>query len=357
MNSNSPNLLALLLLGPLTVLASEPAAALSETHFGEERQMLRRIYEACQTRAATTGKFPSGLHEISNLFAPSFQNAIPAGIEFKDPDTGHYRAIRKSPLGERAPLLRLRLRDGRWLNVSGTGWIYESGLYWETEFVDLLPRPYSDSRVIVHDSRPIPQRARQRSALCTAAQLDLTVRCNAIPTTPWFFGPIEERTLPSFGPWLHDGVLDLDGIRFDVRGVIQIEGRLSPKGGENVRYEHSYPHRVLGVPVGRKAETLHILAGTVTRAQKGDSVAMLRLHFGKDSEEVALRYGEQLAAPGDTASQSRQLYPRDGQKELLYSLHHLVIPSPRPGEVITSFDFVSGMSLSHPYLMAVTVLP
>jgi hypothetical protein len=70
-----------------------------------------------------------------------------------------------------------------------------------------------------------------------------------------------------------------------------------------------------------------------------------------------LRYGEQLAAPGDTASQSRQLYPRDGQKELLYSLHHLVIPSPRPGEVITSFDFVSGMSLSHPYLMAVTVLP
>lgn len=316
---------------------------------------LRQLFEVCRTRAAVTGKFPSDYREIEGLLSAEARRRLPTGVKFENPEAPLNRLRRQTPVGERVPCLRLPMGNERWLNVACTGWIYSSGAYWEEEFVELMPRPFMDPKVLEQDHRAIPDRAPPRSALCGVEQIDLVPSCNAMPTSPWFFGPTMGDKAPDFGVWLQSGVHEVEGRRFDVRGVLQVEGSLVAPG-EGKRSSRSYPSQISGIQVNQEAKGLHLLAGTVQAAPRGATAAILRLHYSEGGEEeIPLVYGEHVSAPSDEAKGSRRLFPPPGNDGELYSLHYIVVSNPKPTKRIRSMDISSSNAPTHPFLLAVTV--
>jgi hypothetical protein len=322
-----------------------------------ERMLLAQLFEACRTKALQTGRFPSGYRELEGLLSVSARSRMPASVVFEDPDSGANPLYRKSPLGNRTPCLRLKVGANRWLNVAATGWIYESGDYWMAEFLNLMPRHYMDPALLQKDARSIPERAAPRSPRCGPAQVDLVPSCNAIPTTPWFFGPTMRYSAPAFGNWLQTGIYEYQGLLFDVRGIVQLEGSLVPKE-DGKRSLHSFPTQVSAIRVGRAARFLHLLAGTTQKVAPGTSIAILRLHFASGSvEDLSLIYGKHMADPMDSPGDSPRLYPAPGQTEEISSLHYVSLENPRPADEILSLDFQAQPVPSHPFILAITLQP
>jgi hypothetical protein len=346
----------------------EPARARPEA-----QALLPRLYEACRVRQLQTGQFPAGFHDLTGVLSEEMRRRMPARVEFRDPESSDNRLRRRSPIGDRTPCLRVELENGRWLNVSAGGWLYESDRFWETEFVHLLPRPFMNPELLARDARPIPQRATLRSPECGSNQVDIVPWCDALPDAPWFFGPVStddrrnkvpggETAASAFGDLIRPGVQEHQGILFDVRGVIQLDGRLQPQG-PGVRWLRSYPREVAGIVVRRPARRLHFLAGTIGQAEAHAPVAVLRLRFASGQvEDMPLHYAEHVAAADDRVFTSARLHPRvpnpsSDPTQVIYSLHHVCFTNPRSNAVIETIDFVSGMTLSHPYLLALTVQP
>ncbi|MDB6151582.1 MAG: hypothetical protein JWL90_35 [Chthoniobacteraceae bacterium] len=318
----------------------------------EARVQLHRLFEACRTRELQTGRFPAGYLDLEGLLSAPLRSQLPGGVEFKDPESAENRLNRKSPIGDRAVCLRLKLEENHWLNVSCTGWVFESRLYWQSEFVDLMPLVYLDSQSLKLDYRPIPERAIARSGRCGSSQIDLVPRCNAMPTACWFFDLKTPDRSPTFGEWLPSGVCEHDNVLFDVRGIIQIEGEKI----EGDRSPREYPSQVEHIQIHQSARWLHLLAGTVKSAPLHAAVAVLRLHYiSGATAEIPLCYGEHVSAPGDPPALSPRLSPAGDAKSEWFSLHHVRLPNPQPSEIIESFDFCAGHTTSHPFLLAVTI--
>jgi hypothetical protein len=351
---------------PLT--GASPAASPTQ---GE---LIHTLYEACRVRQQQTGSFPKVLEDVVGILGEELRREMPKGVEFDDPESEYSRCCRRSPFGERTPCLRLNVGDDHWLNVSCTGWVFESGMYWQSEFVDLLPLPYAYPARLCRDWRAIPDRAAPRSSSCGPRQIDLVPYCNAIPTKPWFDGPADdgagnqvpggEKSDPGFRNWFAAGTCEYKGLLFDVRGGIQLDGRLSPRGS-GIRWNRSYPTKVTGIAVGQKGKQLHLLAGTIGQAGQGAIVATLRVHFTSSQfAEFPLRYGQELTAAEDSAAKSERLYPAEpvsvnspDAREIHYSLHHVRWLNPRPEDAIATVDFISGLETSHPYILAMTLEP
>jgi hypothetical protein len=335
-------------------------------------ELLFRVYEACKVCAQQTGSFPRDFRDVSGYLSETLRGQVPAGIEFHDPDSQNNRLLRKSPFKERTPCLRLKRDNDRWLNISNSGEVFESGLYWESEFVDRLPLPYARPKLLELDTRAMPERAPARSPECGSNQVNLALYCNAISTTPWFSGPDPDHpfnaqaqdSIDGFPIWTRNGVQEHHGLKFDVRAALQIEGQLSQ---ENLgpRWIHSYPNAIKGIRIGARARRLHLLAGTIGVVETNAVVGIVQLKFGDGkSVELPLRYGEHLASAQDDSFQSERLFPArslSGEKltptDVRYSLHYFQLENPKPGEVILSFDFISGMRTSHPYILAMTLEP
>jgi hypothetical protein len=353
-------------------VALEMAAQAAVPANRPEAELLFRVYEACKVFTQQTGSFPRDFRDVSALLSETVRRSVPPGIQFENPDSPKNRLLRKSPIGERTPCLRLKLDNDQWLNVSNSGAIFESLLYWESEFVDLLPRPYANPKLLELDKRPMPERAAIRSAECSSNQVNLALYCNAISTSPWFNGPDPDNpsnpqaqdSVDGFPIWARKGVQEHRGLKFDVRATLQIEGKLSP---ENLgpRWIHSYPNAIKGIPIRANARRIHLLAGTIGVADTNAIIGIVQLNFAEgEPVELALRYGQHLAAAQDDSFQAERLFPirsLSGEKlepsDVRYSLHYFSLENPRPGEMILSFDFVSGMKPSHPYIVAMTLEP
>ncbi len=343
-------------LATAAILALAGAAIAAEP--GEEiRTQLHKLYEACRTLELDTGRFPTGPNDLEGLLPESFWRTIHGSLEFLPPESPQSILCRKTPIGDRTPCLRLDFGDGHWLNVSGNGAIFPSGLYWESEFVDLMPRVYMEPGQLRLDCRALPDRAAPRSDRCGGNQVNLAIRCNAISTTPWFFGPPNETTPPDFAEWVRPGVVEDAGVLFDVRGVIQLDGLVLPPG-QGHRNITGYPRRVEGIQVGAAARRVHLLAGVVDRAEPHATVAVLHLHFASGEDQaITLEYGEDVAAADDPNGLPGRLFPKPGESPGLYSLHHVVRDCLHPQEEISSADFVSSQTPSQPYIMAITLEP
>jgi hypothetical protein len=335
-------------------------------------ELLFRVYEACKVCKQQTGSFPHDYRDVSGYLSETLRRQVPQGIEFHDPELPENQLLRNCPFRERTPCLRLKLDKDRWLNISNSGAVFESGLYWEIEFVDRLPLPYARPKLLKLDARSIPERAAARSAECSSNQVNLAPYCNAIPTDPWFDGPDPDNpinpkaqdSIDGFPIWARSGVQEHHGLKFDVRAALQIEGQLSQ---ENLgpRWIHSYPNAIKGIPIKANARRIHLLAGTIGVAETNAVVGIVQLNFGDGkSVELPLRYADHVASAQDDSFRSERLFPTQSlsrekltPSDVRYSLHYLQFENPRPGERIVSFNFISGMKPSHPYILAMTLEP
>jgi serine/threonine protein kinase len=164
---------------------------------------------------------------------------------------------------------------------------------------------------------------------------------------------------------LPTGTQMLGGIPFRIEGLIQLGGLyLAPRG--------QFPFSAEGIPVGRRCRRLHFLHGTVWIGPKGMCVAQYRVTYADGQELVIpveygrhvrnwwsspqeppsasnLAGGAELAWTGTNASEA---WRNAGSSPL--QLFKMTWENPRPGIPITSLDFVSSMTASCPFLIAVT---
>jgi hypothetical protein len=181
------------------------------------------------------------------------------------------------------------------------------------------------------------------------------------------------------------GVVELGGIEFDIRGVIQLR-RAEPLGGVWELPTLDDPVRVDGIPIQKETPRLHLLLGTVRgknshhlsegTAQseeaaipgEGTVIGRLEFHYADgETRSLDLVYGRDVRdwwydparATFEATDRARVVWtgtnPVANENGHRLRLYLNTRDNPRPGVKITTFDFVSAMTETAPFLIAVTV--
>ena len=179
------------------------------------------------------------------------------------------------------------------------------------------------------------------------------------------------------------GLVEVGGIKFDMRGVIQLR-RAEPLGGAWELATLDDPVRVDGIPIQQETSRLHLLLGTVRGKNnvQGDGTAQgeeavpgegavigrLELHYPDgETRPLELVYGHDVRdwwedpayAATEGTGRAKVVWtgtnPVANENGCRLRLYLNTRDNPRPGVRITTFDFVSAMSESGPFLIAVTV--
>jgi hypothetical protein len=166
------------------------------------------------------------------------------------------------------------------------------------------------------------------------------------------------------------GLVELGGVAFDVRGVIQLR-RAEPMGGGWELATLDDPVRVDGIPIQQEATRLHLLIGTVSEGtvlSGGTAIGRLELHYADgETQSLDLVYGRDVLewwydpamADAETIDRARVVWtgtnPVADESGHRLRLYLNTRDNPRPGVKLATFDFVSTMTTSGPFLIAVTV--
>jgi hypothetical protein len=249
-------------------------------------------------------------------------------------------------VGSAVPIVRCHLH-GRTLNLSFGGEIYESELEWEKNF----------ARWVHDEDLRYPERLFKgtmevlliapRESQCTLAQIDLSNHYNGSVLKEWY----PERARGSALASIRMGLQELAGVRFDVRGVIQLSARDSFR---------LFPDATRGIKVDQKCQGIHFLHGTRRTEKLAAPVCRFVIHFADgETDECQVLYGTHVldwwAEPGSLKAQVAWTGSSEGRQSVrLYKTHW---ENPRPGTVVTSVDFISSASTSAPFLVAITAEP
>jgi hypothetical protein len=156
------------------------------------------------------------------------------------------------------------------------------------------------------------------------------------------------------------GVQRLGTVDFDVRGVIQLGStRLAGEGGD-------LPKEVKDVRVGQKCRHIHFLHGTQWRVADGTRIGSYMLHYaGGTRAELPIVYGQQVrdwwtsGTEESDAKFARVAWkgsnPAAERQKMSLRVFESACPNPHPDQLVQSVDFVSAMTDSAPFLIAITL--
>jgi hypothetical protein len=162
---------------------------------------------------------------------------------------------------------------------------------------------------------------------------------------------------------LPEGLITFGGVRFDVRGLIHLEGQV--KGRE----ESAFPVCANGIRVARKCRRLHFLQATASSTTDGAQVGSYVLHFADGQRlELPVVYGQDLrkwwfsGAPKTPLKPNGALVVWTGSNRRAAEednagicLYKSTRENPVPDAELISIDFVSCRSNAAPFLVALTV--
>jgi len=152
-----------------------------------------------------------------------------------------------------------------------------------------------------------------------------------------------------------------DGIRFNVAGIIQLAD-----GNDVTQTNNPYPASVEGIPVNRFCRRLHLLHGTVQSADDQTVVANLVLHYADGSTgKCDIIYGQQVydwwfdgdsnpPLAGNTKIAWVGKNPTATSKGCRIRVFKTSLFNPKPDVRIETIDFVSALTRSAPFLLALT---
>jgi hypothetical protein len=159
----------------------------------------------------------------------------------------------------------------------------------------------------------------------------------------------------------------LGGVEFDIRGVLQLS-RADPLDGPVAAIWKGCPVRIDGIPVQQEVHRLHLLLGTAYPETDGTVLGSLVLYYADGNQApLDLVYGRDVRRwildPrfGRTQDTDRGKVVWTGTNPVAEEdgctlrLYLTTRENPRPGVKITTVDFVSAMSRSAPFLIALTV--
>ena len=171
-------------------------------------------------------------------------------------------------------------------------------------------------------------------------------------------------SLPVGDVWesLPTGRQIVDGVPFQIGGRLEVTGMTAAREGDFA------PTRIERIPVGRKAQRLVLLHGTIGPEDEGVPVAKLVLHYadGK-TRDLRIAYGahvrnclsnrkERKTELADPDSSLAWAFRYDNvQSDFQLRLFQTALANPRPDEEIQSLDVLSFFSRATPVVVALTL--
>jgi hypothetical protein len=161
---------------------------------------------------------------------------------------------------------------------------------------------------------------------------------------------------------LPKGVQAFARAAFDVRGLIQLAGKdtLAATGVE-------FPRAVKDIAINRKGRRLHFLHGTAWSAEDDAVIGEYVLHFANgQTRSLPIIYQRNVrdwwvkkGDPALTDADAAWTGETEAAHEQCYQvrLYRYTANDPLPNEEIQTIDFVSAMTESAPFLVALTVEP
>lgn len=264
-------------------------------------------------------------------------------------------------VGAVVPIVRCLSVHSTNLNLAFDGRIYESGLYWESNFADRVSASDlngADEWVSGKVRRVVT--ILPRSPEATSLQLDLAGEFNGSLSQPWW--PLIRRaTLDG----LPTGWQSLGGVRFDIRAVVQLVGNPGSLQG--------FPGVIRKIPVRQSARRLHVLLGLSGPVQTNSEVARIVLNYpGKRlPETISIRHGRdvlpawperraleqagELEHPPTPAWQTPVL--EVGPDKRLARIYQMAAPVTSPGDWVDSLDLQAVGTYSAPFFLGITLEP
>ena len=207
----------------------------------------------------------------------------------------------------------------------------------------LEPSPYSTPRA---QDYPARDPATPRSLI------DLTPHYNASLTKDWH-GQISGNDLAR----LPQGIQRFGNVDFDIRGIVQL-------AGAEATVQH-FPRQIKGIPIGQTCQQLHFLHGSGWNANRGAFVGQYVVHYADGGiEAIPLVFGRNIEdwwfSPQEPASVPEAEVVWTGANRASLSLdrgtrlYKYSWTNPRPTMPIETIDFLSGMSDTSPFVIAIT---
>jgi hypothetical protein len=273
-------------------------------------------------------------------------------------------------VGGDVPIVRCHLHKPV-LNLAFSGRIYDSPVEWENLFTDVVDfqawspdRLFSDlgaaaktppqpARTIEADQPTPVTKIPARDPAATARQINLESFYNAALTDNW-----HARLAGNDLSELPRGLQTLGGVRFDVRGVVQLSSSSALLGGD-------FPTAVTGIPINQKAATIHFLHATAFGQANGSKIAKYTVHYtsgreeeipvidGKDLQDWWL-YPQMVKTQGGPKIVWRGMNQavKDWGNDVKIGLFESSWTNPAPDDSIVSLDFTALDAA--PFLIAIT---
>ena len=244
------------------------------------------------------------------------------------------------------------------LNVGFDGNIYESPGEWEDNFVTdaqhaslfhnvPLLTNRSQNQLVMKVIRPAA------SEPSLGGSIELSKSFNALLL---HLSQLDHsgKVLTTYPP---EGIQTIGPARFDIRGVVHLTGRNFPI---------SFPEKVERIEVNRKCSSIHFLHGTLFETTPGTKIASFIIKStGGKTDEVPIVYGKDVKTrwfdrgePGALANPKPAWVSPPEQIGTTGKSLRLYVTSwsnQNPDSGIQSIDFVSHMTDSAPFLVAITV--
>jgi hypothetical protein len=207
------------------------------------------------------------------------------------------------------------------------------------------PRPKTDAS----PGKSIPE----RDPAAGGELLDLSTFYNGALDETWQAGGLANNHLGH----LPRGLQVFGGVRFDVRGVVQLSG---VQAEQQLRVR--FPKVVEGIPVERKADRLHFLHACAWPSPVGTQVGMYVIHYRNgQQQQVPINYGKDVldwwlneGTDGfavDVAWKGANSASPGGPE---LGIFKTTWNNPRPEQEIESIDYRSAMTDSAPFLLGIT---
>jgi hypothetical protein len=211
-------------------------------------------------------------------------------------------------------------------------------------------------------SEPEPLKIPPRDPKAGPELIDLSAHYNAALTDSWHPASNMAGETGNDLSELLRGVQKLDGIEFDLRGLIQVSG----SGGQNSR--GPFPEVAKGIKVGLRSARLYFLHGTGFVDREGQQIGSYTIHYADgQTNEIPIVYGEDVrdwwAYNGLARETKRATVAWSGKNKatqangLGLQLFRRAWENPRPEVVIDSIDFEASKARSIPFLIAITAEP